>query len=218
MNNNTPKKVTLEQLVKLDNWKMEVTPELNAKVQQAVFDAGYYFFFDQVKKTKYRKCNYLFFDDGSLSCSNSISDEGFNNNENQLVEIIEEQNQEIPEGLGPFYYEKVISNGYEVYTREGQKVEHLCIINEAARKPIVGYISNLDGVSGWYKDGLFLEDKEHENDLFLKKVKKVGWINVFLNNNCDFVSGDVFDAEQGAIDERNHDTSCHKQVTVKIEY
>ena len=86
-----------------------------------------------------------------------------------------------------FSLEEYLKNpSRQVVTRYGKRVRIICT-DYKSRKPIIGLVKeNEENIFTFTKDGKLLENGEKSFvDLFLKKKKKEGWINIY-KPFCDF--------------------------------
>lgn len=127
--------------------------------------------------------------------------------------------------MKPFDLAK-LGAGNAVITREGAEVKVL-LTDAGGKYPIIAaYARFMDGERGWRAETYSLEGRANtsyicDTDLFMKPVKKVGWVNLYrVTRNKTF--GDVHTAhyvhrsEQEAL-EAAVDSSCLATVEIKWE-
>lgn len=122
--------------------------------------------------------------------------------------------------LKPFDLEAA-KNGAEVITRDGRAVRLLCFDRKSEDGPIVGLVYNADideeFERSWYCSGQFYKDKDNKTDLFMKPVKKTGWVNVYDEpGSCRVGSFKIYASKEAA--EEGRGGSHAKGQAIKIEW
>lgn len=106
--------------------------------------------------------------------------------------------------------------GHPVCTRDGRDVRILCFDRKDDLYPIVGLVSDKLGenLRSYTPDGLYNRSGESNADLFMKPIKKEGWINI-SNLGCNYCDG-IYTSEQAAKDDGRK--TAGYITTLKIEW
>ena len=101
-----------------------------------------------------------------------------------------------------FDFEKA-KQGAPVCTRDGKEVRILCFERVCYNdSPIVALVKNENGIENvcvYPKTGKFMcDDKDHENDLVMKPVKKKMWLNVYKAGEYFYPGGYLFEDKDRA--------------------
>lgn len=102
--------------------------------------------------------------------------------------------------MKPFNLE-LAKQGKPVCTRDGKPARIICFDRNSPTFPIVALVSETDGneytrehaLNGKYGDAI------SPKDLFMVGEKKIGWINIYVEDDY-YTVGKVYDSEQDAID------------------
>lgn len=107
-----------------------------------------------------------------------------------------------------------------IVTRDGRCVRIICTDRNHKEHPIVALVL-IDGeerVCSYTEDGMYLSDK-HSRDLFFApepKTKKVLWMNLYKDADGDIASGDFYETEEEAFENRS--TGLTYLGTSKVEW
>lgn len=86
-------------------------------------------------------------------------------------------------------------------------------------KPIAALITLPNGdeiIKTYWEDGVETHGYEgYPNDLFFTSEKKTKWLNVYTDDNKNYIDANFFETEEEAI--KNKSAVCNYIATVKIE-
>lgn len=108
-----------------------------------------------------------------------------------------------------------------IVTRDGNSVRIICTDRDYKEYPIVALVQicGEERVCGYTEDGVYLGDIECSRDLFFAprpKTKKVLWMNIYKDADGDIASGDFYETEEEAFENRS--TGLIYLGTSKIEW
>ena len=119
-----------------------------------------------------------------------------------------------------FNFEEYLANpSRKVVTRDGRSVRICCTDRKSEEQPIVALIASLtedsEYVGTYSKDGIWISyGCASELDLFFVPEKKVGWVNVYRQDDR-LLCGTVYNTESEA---NLHSRSAGYLATIKIEW
>lgn len=108
-----------------------------------------------------------------------------------------------------------------IVTRDGHAARIICTDRNYKEYPIVALVQicGEERVCGYTEDGVYLGDIESSRDLFFAprpKTKKVLWMNLYKDADGDIASGDFYETEEEAFENRS--TGLIYLGTSKIEW
>lgn len=105
-------------------------------------------------------------------------------------------------------------NGDRVITRCGREVTGLHLFDKKITYPLAGVVAGKSYVDCFTLEGCYDEDNNnHHNDLFMSRVKKEAWINIYRNA---LVTNFMHESREKAINESSRDNEIVD--TIKIEW
>ena len=118
--------------------------------------------------------------------------------------------------MKPFSLEEYLKNpSRKVVTRSGKNARIICTDAKNVYS-VVALITEdkFERVETYLKDGIYNEDRQSYDDLFLAPEKHEGWINVYKDGDHFYSSMDIFKTKEKA-----EALSCRSCIaTVKIEW
>lgn len=108
-----------------------------------------------------------------------------------------------------------------IVTRDGYIVRIICTDRNCKEYPIVALVQicGMEKLCGYTEDGMYSSDRQSLWDLFFapkSKTKKVAWINLYKDADGDFASGDFYETEEEAFENRS--TGLTYLGTSKVEW
>ena len=115
--------------------------------------------------------------------------------------------------MKPFNLEEALA-GKPVITRNGVKVEELVFFNyKELSEPILVKLEFRKVVLNFYRNGSYLEDGIHENDLFMAEPER--WVNIYYSKaQDDVLASDFYESEEEA--KKCIVSTSTYQTTIKI--
>ena len=103
----------------------------------------------------------------------------------------------------------------KVMTLNGDSVRIICT-DRLGEFPIIGLVrtKNIETVTSYMNNGHVLRDTPSEGDLFFVPEKKVGWVNVYRQDNRQ-LCGNIYNTESEA---KLHSRTSGYLDTIKIEW
>lgn len=108
----------------------------------------------------------------------------------------------------------------KIITRDGRSVRIVCTDRRGLNvKPIAALITIPNGdeiIKTYWENGVATQGYEdNPNDLFFATEKKTKWLNVYTDDNKNYIDANFFETEEEAIE--NKSAVCNYIATVKIE-
>lgn len=108
----------------------------------------------------------------------------------------------------------------KIITRDGRSVRIVCTDRRGLNvKPIAALITIPNGdeiIKTYWENGVATHGYEdNPNDLFFATEKKTKWLNVYTDDNKNYIDANFFETEEEAIE--NKSAVCNYIATVKIE-
>lgn len=107
----------------------------------------------------------------------------------------------------------------KIITRDGRSVRIVCTDRRGLNvKPIAALITIPNGdeiIKTYWENGVATHGYEDKNDLFFATEKKTKWLNVYTDDNKNYIDANFFETEEEAIE--NKSAVCNYIATVKIE-
>ena len=106
----------------------------------------------------------------------------------------------------------------KVVTRDGREVRIICT-DAKGDEPIIALVYNIreeENVYTYNRDGYFYNNNDSYLDLFFDNIKKVGWVNLFKDEELTFINGDVYENEKDAKEAAQGESDFI--TTIKIEW
>lgn len=108
----------------------------------------------------------------------------------------------------------------KIITRDGRSVRIVCTDRRGLNvKPIAALITIPNGdeiIITYWENGVATQGYEdNPNDLFFATEKKTKWLNVYTDDNKNYIDANFFETEEEAIE--NKSAVCNYIATVKIE-
>lgn len=108
----------------------------------------------------------------------------------------------------------------KIITRDGRSVRIVCTDRRGFNvKPIAALITIPNGdeiIKTYWENGVATHGYEdNPNDLFFATEKKTKWLNVYTDDNKNYIDANFFETEEEAIE--NKSAVCNYIATVKIE-
>ena len=119
--------------------------------------------------------------------------------------------------MKPFNLEEYLKNpSKRVVTRDGESARIICTDRKDSNYPIVALIKDKceEYITCHTKSGNYSISSESIYDLFFDTEKKVGWVNVYHEDNR-LKCGNVYNTESEA---KLHGRNSNRLATVKIEW
>ena len=106
----------------------------------------------------------------------------------------------------------------KVVTRDGRPVRILCT-DAKAKYPVIGLVLCKDGEvpNNYTKNGVYLNSVKSDSDIFFAPEKKVAWANLYCTELGTTFSGDFYQTEEAALQEKVKDL-CKYITTFKVEW
>ena len=106
----------------------------------------------------------------------------------------------------------------KVITRDGREVRIICTdFKSKMNKPIIALIKEDEDEENCYtynRDGYFYEKDVSCSDLFFDNIKKVGWVNIYSEQEYRHPGENIFKTKEEAIKYKD----INYITTVKIEW
>lgn len=108
----------------------------------------------------------------------------------------------------------------KIITKDGRSVRIVCTDRRGLNvKPIAALITIPNGdeiIKTYWENGVATHGYEgNPNDLFFATEKKTKWLNVYTDDNKNYIDANFFETEEEAIE--NKSAVCNYIATVKIE-